>query len=341
MDAAVKKVLSDVRSRKFQPVYFLQGEEPYFIDRIAELIEAQALTEAEKSFNQVILYGKDVSMATVLTHARRFPMMAERQVVIVKEAQEINDLGKESGSKLLLNYLAHPVPSTILVFCHKHKTLDRRKELGKTIDKLAVTVISKKVYDNQLPDFVRQYLNELNCTATDEAIHALCEFVGNDLSRLTNEIDKVRINLKEGEVIDLDRVISQVGVSREYNIFELHRAIVKGDRLKAARIVNYFEANSKKNPAIPMVAYLFSFFSKLLVASQAQDKSKNAIVNLLKISPYSFPDYSTALQTIPSFKIVEGIRALKEADLKLKGVDAGSISQGQLLRELVVKLMSQ
>ncbi|MFN3841330.1 MAG: DNA polymerase III subunit delta [Cyclobacteriaceae bacterium] len=339
MDASISKVLADVRARKFQPVYFLQGEEPYFIDLIADLIENHALSESEKSFNQVVLYGKDANMATVLTHARRFPMMAERQVVIVKEAQQISDLGKEAGNKLLLSYLAQPVPSTILVFCHKHKSLDRRKELGKTIDKLAVTINSKKLYDNQLPDFVSRYLAEIRVNASEEAIHALCDFVGNDLSRLTNEIDKLRITLNAGESIDLDKVIKQVGISREYNIFELQKALIRGDRLKAARIVNYFEANPKANPAIPMVAYLFSFFSKLLVASQAHDKSKNAIVNLLKISPFAYNDYSIALQQFSTSKIASNIMTLKEADLKLKGVDAGSISQGQLLHELVVKLM--
>lgn len=340
MDAAVKKIVAEVKARKFQPVYFLQGEEPYFIDLISDSIEKNALTEPEKSFNQVVLYGsKDLSMATILTHARRFPMMAERQVVIVKEAQELNDLTKEAGTKLLLNYLAQPVPSTVLVFCFKHKKLDGRTELGKKIEKLAVTLNTKKLYDSQLPDFVHEYLSENKLTATDEAVHTLCEYVGNDLSRLVNEVDKLCIDLKPGEVIDRDRVFSQVGVSREYNVFELQKAVIKRDALKAFRIVNYFEANPKKNPPILIVAFLFSFFSKLLVASKAEDKSKPALIKLLKISPYAFPDYSYALQTYTPAKIVTNIGAIKEADLKLKGVDAGSTTGGQLLRELIVKLL--
>lgn len=340
MDAAIKKVYADVKARKFQPVYFLQGEEPYFIDLISDSIEKNALTEPEKSFNQVVLYGgKDLTVATILTHARRFPMMAERQVVIVKEAQEIADLAKEQGAKLLLNYLAQPVSSTILVFCHKHKKLDGRTELAKKIEKLAVTVVTKKLHESQLPGFVYQYLSEKKLQATEEAIHTLCEYVGNDLNRLANEIDKLCIDLKPGETIDKERVFTQVGVSRDYNVFELQKALIKRDGLKAARIVNYFEANPKKNPAIPMVAFLFSFFSKLLVASKTEDKSKSSLVKLLKISRFSFPDYSYALQEYSSAKIISNIRAIKETDLKLKGVDAGSATEGQLLRELVVKLM--
>ncbi|QOI98195.1 MAG: DNA polymerase III subunit delta [Flammeovirgaceae bacterium] len=340
MDANVKKVLTELKTGKFHPVYFLQGEEPYFIDLIADYIEKNALNESERSFNQVILYGsKDVSVATVLTHARRFPMMAERQVVIVKEAQEINDLTRETGTKLLLNYLAQPVPSTVLVFCHKHKKLDGRTELAKRIEKLAVTITAKKLYESQLPQFVDEYLCETGLQASGEAVQALCEFVGNDLNRLVNEIEKIRIVLKQDELIDLDRIISQVGISKEYNIFELQKALIKRDKLKAIQIANYFEANPKKNPAIPIVAFLFSFFSKLLLASTAEDKSKTGLTKLLKISPYAIQDYSLALQAYSPLQIAVNIHALKDADLRLKGVESGSVSEGQLLRELIAKLL--
>ena len=177
----------------------MQGEETYYIDLIADYIEKNALTDAEKGFNQVIVYGKDATMATILTHARRFPMMSERQVVIVKEAQEIQDLNKEIGGKLLLDYLTKQVPSTVLVFCHKHKNLDKRRELGKKIDQYAVTLNTKKVYENQLPEFVSEYASEKKISMDDRAIQALCEFVGNDLHRLANEIDKLIISLQPGE----------------------------------------------------------------------------------------------------------------------------------------------
>lgn len=340
MDAAVKKILSDLKARKFKPVYFLQGEESYFIDVISDYIEAHALSEAEKGFNQVVVYGKDVAMATVLTHARRFPMMSEFQVVLVKEAQEIQDLNKEIGAKLLLEYLKQPVPSTILVFCHKHKTLDKRRELGKNIDKLTTSVLAKKLYDNQLPDFVSEYARDKQLIIEDRAVLAICEFVGNDLNRIVNEINKLMISLHPGESITAERVLAQVGISKEYNIFELQKAILQKDSLTVAKIVNYVEANTKKNPMIPMVAFLYSFFSKLLLAAQATDKSEKGLASTLKVSPYAIRDYSLALRQYPPIKILDNISLLKEADLKLKGVNSGAANEGQILRELVYRLMN-
>lgn len=339
MDASVKKILTEVKAGKYKPVYFLQGEESYFIDVISDYIEANALTDAEKGFNQVVVYGKDAPMATILTHARRFPMMAQFQVVIVKEAQEIPDLNKEIGAKLLLEYLKQPVPSTVLVFCHKHKTLDKRRELGKSIDKLAASINSKKLYDNQLPDFLTEYAQERNIAMDDRAVRALCEFVGNDLNRLTNELDKLTISLKPGEAVTAERVMQQVGVSKEYNIFELQKAILQKNSLNVVKIVNYFESNPKKNPMIPTVAYLYSFFSKVLLASQAPDKSEKGLASALKVSPYVIRDYSLALQQFSPDRILRNISLLKEADLRLKGVNTGSASEGQILRELIYRLI--
>lgn len=340
MDAAIKKVLADLKARKFSPVYFLQGEESYFIDVIADYIENNALAESEKGFNQVVVYGKDAAMATILTHARRFPMMSQFQVVIVKEAQEIQDINKEMGARLLLDYLKQPVPSTILVFCHKHKSLDKRRELGKSIEKLATSITAKKIYDNQLPDFVLEYTREKKISMDDRAVLALCESVGNDLSRLTNEIDKLMISLPAGEAITVERVMAQVGMSKEYNIFELQKAILQRNSLMVARIVNYFESNTKRNPMIPVVAYLYSFFSKSLAASQAAGKGEKELAIALKVSPYAVKDYSLALRQFSIDKILQNISLLKEADLKLKGVNSGSASEGQIFRELVYRLMN-
>jgi DNA polymerase-3 subunit delta len=340
MDANVKKILTDLKSKKYAPVYFLQGEETFYIDVIADYVEANVLSDAEKGFNQVIVYGKDATMATILTHARRFPMMAERQVVIVKEAQDIQDLGKDIGGKLLLDYLTKAVPSTVLVFCHKHKSLDKRKELGKKIDQYAVTINTKKLYDNQLPEFVGEYCKDKKVSIDDRAIQALCEFVGNDLHRLANEVDKMVISLAPGESITAERIMSQVGVSKEYNIFELQKAILQRDTLLANKIVNYFERNTKKNPMIPVVAYLFSFFSKVLAATQATDKSDKGLASELKVSPYAVRDYSLALRQFPLPKIIDNIASIKDADLKLKGVNNGSADEGQIFRELVWRLMN-
>ncbi|MDH4091318.1 MAG: DNA polymerase III subunit delta [Cyclobacteriaceae bacterium] len=340
MDANVKKILTDLKRNVYEPVYFLQGEEAYYIDLISDYIEQNALTEAEKGFNQVIVYGKDASMATILTHARRFPMMSERQVVIVKEAQEIQDLNKEVGDKLLLDYLEHQVPSTILVFCHKHKSLDRRRELGKKIDKYKKVVLTtKRIYENQLPEFVLEYVRESKVTIEDRALQALCEFVGTDLHRLANEIDKLIISVKPGGAITTDQVMNQVGVSKQYNIFELQKAILKGDSVLASQIVTYFENNTRKNPIIPVVAFLYAFFSKLLMATQASDQSEKGIASELKVSPYAARDYTLALRRYQLPKIIDCISFLKEADLKLKGVNTGSTPEGQIFRELIWRLM--
>jgi DNA polymerase-3 subunit delta len=340
MDSAAKAIMADLQKKKFAPVYFLQGEETYYIDWIAHYIEEHALSPADRSFNQVILYGKDIAMPNLLTNARRFPMMAERQVVIVREAQDMADLQKEAGAKLLLDYLKAPVPSTVLVFCFKHKSLDKRKELGKKIDQLAVSATFKKPYENQLPEFIYNYVTEKGFRMEDAAIRALAEYVGNDLNRIVNEIDKVLIGSTPQTPIALNDVIAKVGLSREYNIFELQKAIVSRDRFTAQKIVNYFEANPKKNPAIPMVAFLYSFFSKLLIAASLPDKSEKSLVSNLKISPFAAREYSNALRSFSVQQLVAIIRLVKRADLQLKGVDAANQSEGQIVKELVVQILA-
>jgi DNA polymerase III subunit delta len=340
MDAQVKKILTELKAGKYAPVYFLQGEETFYIDLISNFIENNALTESERSFNQVIMYGKDVAMASILTNARRFPMMAERQVVIVKEAQDIQDLNKEMGAKLLLDYLTKQVPSTVLVFCHKHKTLDKRRDLGKKIDQYAVMLNAKKLYDNQLPEFVYEYIHDKKVTIDQQAVQVLCEYVGNDLHRMANEIDKLTISLPDSGSIGVDQVMNQVGVSKVYNVFELQKAILRRDALLANKIVNYFESNTKKNPMIPVVAFLYSFFSKLLIASQVADKSEKGLASELKVSPYALRDYTLALRQFPLPKIIDNLTSIKEADLKLKGVNNGSADEGQIFRELVWRIMN-
>ena len=340
MDAQVKKILTELKAGKYAPVYFLQGEETFYIDLISNYIEANALSESERSFNQVIMYGKDVTMASILTNARRFPMMAERQVVIVKEAQDIQDLNKEIGAKLLLDYLTKQVPSTVLVFCHKHKTLDKRRELGKKIDQYAVMLNTKKLYENQLPDFVYEYIHEKKVTIDQQAVQVLCEYVGNDLHRMANEIDKLTISLPGNGSISVDQVMNQVGVSKEYNVFELQKAILQRDSLLANKIVNYFESNTKKNPMIPVVAFLYSFFSKLLMATQVADRSEKGLASELKVSPYALRDYTLALRQFPLPKIIDNLTSIKEADLKLKGVNTGAADEGQIFRELVWRIMN-
>ena len=339
MDASAKKILGELKKGKYAPVYLLQGEETYYIDLISTYIEEHCLAEAERGFNQVVLYGKETPMHVILNNARRFPMMAERQVVIVREAQDIQDLQKESGAKMLLDYLTKPSPTTVLVLCHKHKTLDKRKELGKKADQLAVSLTFKKPYDNQLPEFISGYLDDKGYEMEDRGIQLLSEYVGNDLKRLSNEIDKLLMQATKGASISADAVMSTVGVSREYNIFELQKALITMNHLQATKIANHFASNTKKNPLLPMIAFFYSFFSKLLIASGSPQQDEKSLVSVLKISPFAAKDYSNALRNYSTQKITQNIAHIKHADLKLKGVNSGSESEGQILRELIFQLM--
>jgi len=339
VDSAAQKILTDLRAKRYAPVYLLQGEEPYYIDVISDYIEQNVLSDAEKGFNQVILYGKETPVSTILTHARRFPMMAERQVVVVREAQEIPDLGKDTGQKLLLDYFQRPVPSTILVLCHKYKSLDKRKELGKKADQLVTSLSFKKLYDNQLPDFVEEYVKSKGGSVEGGAVRVFCESVGVDLSRMATEIDKVLTAKPGGYRITESEVMSQVGMSREFNVFELQRALVMQDQLKALQIANYFASSTRKNPLIMIVAFLYGFYVKLFAMASASSKGDSGSANALKISSYAMKDYTAALSRYPVSKLAECVLLLKETDLKLKGVNAGSTDEGQLLRELVLRLI--
>ncbi len=248
MSPTPESILSDLKSAKIAPVYFLQGEEPFYIDQIADYIEKNILSDSEKGFNQTIVYGRDVNVSTILNHARRFPMMAERQVVIVKEAQSVVDLNKEAGSKMLLSYLENPVPSTVLVFCHKNKALDKRKALGKSIDRLTVNLVTKKIYEDKLPVWIEIFVSKKGLGITHKAVRMLSDALGTNLERVSNEIEKIAINLPAGSQIDEVAVQKYVGISKDYNVFELQKALASKDVVKVSKMVNYFEANTKKNP---------------------------------------------------------------------------------------------
>ncbi|MDJ1501664.1 DNA polymerase III subunit delta [Xanthocytophaga agilis] len=332
-------VLEKLKKREFAPVYFLQGDEPYYIDLISDFIEQHALPEHEKGFNQIVCYGKDVNVGTIVTQARRFPMMAERQVVIVKEAQEVSDLQREEGQKLLESYVQNPVPSTILVLAHKHKTLDGRKGLAKTLDKNAVLVDAKKMYDNKLPDWVIFYVKDKEYRIQPPAAQLLADYIGNDLSRLSNEIDKLILNIPAKSEITPDHIQKYVGISKEYNVFELQTALIQRNVLRANQIIHYFESNPKSNPAIMVVATLFGFFSKVLLAHASADRSEAGIAAAVGVNPYFAKDYLTAIRNYPLRKAMHIIHYLREADLQCKGVEAGQISDGDILRELVFKIL--
>ncbi|WP_018478068.1 DNA polymerase III subunit delta [Pontibacter roseus] len=332
-------ILEQLKKRQFAPIYFLQGEEPYYIDLIADYIEANALQEHEKGFNQVVVYGKDVDVATVLLQAKRFPMMSERQVVIVKEAQSILDLEKEEGMRQLEAYLQNPLPSTILVFCHKHKSLDGRKSLGKAVQKHAVLLTTKKLYENQVPTWINGYVKSKGLQIHPKAVMLLSEFIGADLSRQANEIDKLLINLQPGQTIDERVVQENVGISKEYNIFELQSALIAQDALKANRIIQYFEANPKNNPLIPNLSLLFSFFTKLLCLHQSADKTESGVRKSLGNRGFLVKEYMLALRVFPLGRVVDILHHIRVADLQVKGITGGDMSEADILKELVFKIL--
>ncbi len=332
-------VIEQLKQRQFAPVYFLQGEEAYYIDTIAAYIEAHALQEHEKGFNQVVLYGKDVDVSQVLLQAKRFPMMSDRSVVIVKEAQSILDIEKEEGMKQLEAYLQNPLPSTILVFCYKHKSLDGRKSLAKAVQKHAVLLTTKKLYENQVPAWINTYLRSKGMKATQQAVQLLAEYIGSDLSRLANEIDKLLINLKPGATVDEGLVQENVGISKEYNIFELQAAIIARDALKANRIIHYFEANPKNNPLIPNLTMLFTFFTKILVLHAQADKSEGGLKKSLGNQAWKVKDYMQAMRVYPLPRCVDIIHFIRLADLQVKGITGGDVSEADILRELVFKIL--
>jgi DNA polymerase-3 subunit delta len=340
MAVTAEQVLQDLKAGKYAPVYFLQGDEPYYIDQIVNHIENKLLSETEKGFNQMVMYGKDVEISAVLNNARRFPMMGERQVVIVKEAKDISDLGKKEAQQMLEAYVKNPLPSTVLVFAHKYKTLDGRSSLAKTLDKHALLVTTKKLYDNQLPDWVSNYVKEQGHAVDRKAATMLAEHVGNDLERLTNEIQKILINFS-GEKVQIDDSMVQryVGISKDYNVFELQKALAIRDVVKAQRIVQYFEANVRNNPIIPIIALLYSYFSKLLVIHHGGDYSEGAVASKLRIKPFVTREYLVACRNYPPAKVVANIHHLHKADLQAKGIDAGAMTEGQILRELIFRLM--
>ena len=339
MAVTPEQIFQDLKAGKFQPVYFLQGEEPYYIDQISDYIEEHCLSEADKGFNQTIMYGKDVAVAQIVTAARRFPMMAERQVVIVKEAKDIQDINKDEGQKLLLNYLDNPVPSTVLVFAHKHKKVDGRKPLAKALGKQSVLLTTVKLRDYEVPKWIEGFAKEKGYKIGYQSIQLLAEYLGNNLERLSNEVSKISINLKAGEEITPEHIQKYVGINKDYNVFELQNAITTGDVLKANRIVNYFAANIRANSIIPMIAVIFSYYTKLLLIHSTKDKSDSGLARAIGLPPFVVKEYKMAANRYNINKVMQCISLLREADLRSKGVNSGSMPEEEILRELVFKLM--
>ena len=348
------QILLDIKRRIFKPVYFLSGEESYYIDTISDLIESTVLAESEREFNQTIVYGKDADLVTILGYARQFPMMSDYNVVIVKEAQNLKELNKKSSSdeedidtslssntasQQFVNYIKNPQPTTILVFCFKYKTIDKRSAVAKALQKQAVYFESPKLYDNQIPEWIGTYILEKKFHISPKASFLMAEFLGNDLSKITNEINKLIIGLSAGKEITVEMVQEKIGISKDYNVFELQDALSKKDILKANRIINHFAFNEKENPAPLVLGQLYAYFSKILKYQHLQDKSKFAAAQALGVNPFFVDGFARAASAYPVGKLRKIFSHLKEYDLKSKGVNNVSVTYGELLKELVFNIL--
>jgi DNA polymerase III subunit delta len=334
MAVTFEEIMSDLKNRIYKPVYFLAGEEPYYIDLITNYIEENVLPEAEKDFNYMVLYGEDTSIPVIIETSRRFPMMSNHQVIIVKEAQTLKKIDD------LAFYIEKPLLSTILVFNYKYKVLDKRTKLYKLIVNNAVYFESNRLRDYQVPPWIERYLMLKGIKTEPNASAMLTEYLGTDLHKIVNELDKLLINLPAGRpVITTGLIEKNIGISKDYNNFELQKAVGEKNILKANMIVHYFAGNSRDNPITLTISSLFSYFTKVLTYHYLTDKSKNNVASVLKINPFFVKDYETTAAKYSVKKTVEIIGLLRTYDMKSKGFGDLSSTPGDLLKELVYKIL--
>ena len=328
------QIIKDLKAKKYAPIYFLMGDEPYYIDQITDYIADNVLKEEEKAFNQTIIYGKDVDAADIIQAARRYPMMAEHQVIIVKEAQNIKDIDR------LEIYADNPLSSTILVVNYKYKKIDKRKKIYKLIDKKGVVFEAKKLYENQIGTWLTGYVKSKGLNIDITAAQILVEYLGNDLSKIAHEVDKLLIAIGSGQkMITVDDIEKNIGISKEYNNFELNKAVLQRNAVKANRIIQSFAKNPKGYPIQVTIATLFGYFQKLMAYYYLPDKSKMAVASALKINPFFVSDYTTGARNYPARKVVQIISLLREYDMRSKGYNTNETDTGELLKELIFKII--
>lgn len=326
--------MAELRAGNYAPVYFMDGEEGFFMDRISNFIEAHAVDEAGKAFDLNVVYARDTDLQTILAMAREFPLAGERKALIVKEAQHLKNLDA------LLTYLDQPQPSTVLVFCYKYKTLDGRTNLGKTLKAKAVYYTSKKLRDYEIPDMATKYLHSKKRSINPANARLLAEHLGNDLGRLVNELDKLLIITTTGQEISSALIEENIGISKEYNIFELQKALGTRDAARSFGIAKHFAANPKEHPLVLTVTMLYSYFNKLLAYHYLPDKSQGMVAKALKMNPYFVKETAAAAGQYSRGKLVHIHGLMREYDLKSKGVGNTGADQGELLRELVYKVLN-
>lgn len=329
----IKEIVNHIDEGNPKPIYFLMGEEPYYIDKISQYISENVLAEEEKGFNQMVLYGKDTSVDEVISNAKRFPMMAEHQVVIVKEAQHLS-----RNIEKFISYVENPQPSTILVICYKYKKLDKRKKLYKAIQKNGELFESKKLYENQVSEWIRRTLGGKKYRIEPKAAVLLVEYLGADLSKINNELDKLLLVVPEDTEITSELIEKHIGISKDFNNFELKKAIGERNIRKAVRIIDYFAQNPKDNPFVVTISLLSTFFTQLLQYHGLKDHSPGNVSKVLGVNPYFVNEFTTAAKNYPMKRVSGIVSGLRQLDLKSKGVNANNLSQADLLKELLIQI---
>ena len=327
------QLISNIKEGKIDPIYFLMGEEAYYIDMISDYIESNVLEEEEKGFNQMVLYGKEVSIQDIVSNSKRYPMMAERQVIIVKEAQNLNKTIEQ-----LVDYAKNPQPTTVLVFNYKYKTLDKRKTLYKTLSKAAVIFESKKIYEDKIPSWIQSFLRLKQISITPKAALMLSEFLGNDLSKIANELNKLGIVVGAKKEVTPEIIEDNIGISKDFNNFELQKALGNLDHKKAYQIVHYFAQNSKQHPFVLTISALYVYFTKLMTVHTVRDKNPSTVAKSLGINPYFVNEYIAASRNFPMKRISGVLETLRTYDTKSKGVGA-NLSPKDLYNELIYNIL--
>ena len=331
--------LANIKAESLKPLYFLHGADKYYPNAIAKKITEVAIPEREKGFNEFVLFGKDLTVGAVLNNARRFPMMAERQLIVVKDAEQILDIGTKDAQNMLAKYAKEPLNSTILVMVFG-KSMDVRKAFVKAFAEKGLLLTSKKLYDNQVPDFIMRICNDKKHKISPKASQLLFEHTGNNLEAIVKEIDKMLINLPDGAEIDAVAIEKYVGVSKDYNVFELQQSLINRDAKKSFQIVNYFAANTKDHPIQPVIMILFNFFSKVLLVHGSKGTLGVNLASLLKVKPYFLKDYSKAAQNYPLWKLLPIISVLRNADKNSKGIDSGTKTPDDLYKDLISGILA-
>ncbi len=331
----ILKIVNDIKAGNIKPIYFLMGEEPYYIDKLSDYIEDNVLTEDEKGFNQTVLYGRDVTIEDIVSAAKRYPMMAERQVIIVKEAQDLSRTIEQ-----IEKYAENPMPTTVLVFCYKYKVVAKNKKIYKLMLKNGLVYESKKLYENQVGQWITRVLSGKGYQIEPKANAMLVEFLGTDLSKINNELEKLQIIRPKGSTFTAKHIEENIGFSKDFNVFELRKALGERNQLKSYKIVQYFAENPKENNIVMVVGLIFSFYIQVLKYHGLKDRNPANVAKVLGVNPFFLKDYDVALKNYPMKKVSQIVNSLRETDVKSKGVGANGLPLSDLYKEMLIAIFN-